>query len=320
MGKRVKKIAVWVVAALALIFVLLLLIVPPVAVHLITGRHIDYGVIENHPLQNVYTAADFDLTSNDQMLTTEDGLRVWVSEVAVEQPKAVIIYLSGIQQPSVTYFYGHAKWMKNEGYASFLLEVRGHGKSEGNQVCLGYKEVADVQAVVAYIKAQEQYQNVPIVLHGVSMGGAIAVNAFGQIPELAGLIAMSAYSSFEDVVIDTMRQYGIPAFICALERPLLTLSLQSVFGSQVKELQPIQQVKQIGARPALFISSANDTEVLPENMTRLLAAAPAHCESWLRSSDLVGHFIVLNHDIENVHLDTEYCDRVLTFLENNIAS
>jgi pimeloyl-ACP methyl ester carboxylesterase len=313
-----KKILSKVIVCVLCFFSVALLVVPFIAVHIITSGHVDYGVIENHPLQKIYSSSDFDLTANEVMLKTEDGYHVWVSEIYTEQPKAIIIYLSGIRQPSVTYFYGHAKWMQENGYASILLEVRGHGKSDGDRVCLGYEEVMDVKAVVDYIKKQEHYSNVPIVIHGVSMGGSIAINAFGQIQDLDGLIAMSAYSSFEDVVIDTMRYYHIPRFICGIEKPLIRLSLQFIFGDNVNELVPIKQVKSIGERPALFIASANDVEVLPENMTRLLEAAPDHCEGWLRDSDLVGHFIILNHDIENVSLDTEYCEKILSFLENSV--
>ncbi len=295
-----------------------LIIVPPVAVYFITNGHIEYELDESHPLQKVYSSSDFGLISNDRMLTTEDGYRVWASEVAVDNPKAVIIYLSGIQQPSVTYFYGHAKWLKKEGYASILLEVRGHGKSEGTRVSLGFEEVKDVQAVMDYIKMQQSYANIPVVIHGVSMGGAIAVNAFGQIPEIDGLIAMSAYSSFEEVVIETMKQYHVPGFIAAIEKPLFRLALGLAFGKESFELVPEKQVQNIGDRPALFIASAFDTEVIPANMERLLARAPQHSEGWLRVSEKTGHFIIENHNIEDVELDTEYCQRILAFLEEKV--
>jgi len=300
------------------VFIIALLVVPPILVHLITSGHVDYGVIENHPLQNMYSPSDFGLTAKEMMLTTEDGYNVWASEVYTENPKAVIIYLSGIQQPSVTYYYGHAKWMRDNGYASFLLEVRGHGKSDGDRVCLGYEEVSDVKAVVDYIKRQKYYADVPIVIQGVSMGGSIAINAFGQIEDISSLIAASAYSSFEDVVADTMRSYRIPGFVRAIERPLIQLSLRFTFGDKVNELVPIKQVQNIGGRPALFIASVRDEQVSSENMTRLLAAAPEHCISWLRDEETAGHFIMLNYDFENIALDTEYCKRVLSFLENEV--
>ncbi len=318
MHKKIRKILVGIIIILTAIFTISLLAVPPIIVHLVTKGHVDYGVIKDHPLQKIYTSSDFGLTSKDMMLTTEDGYEVWVSEVTVAKPKAIIIYLSGICQPSVTYFYGHSKWMKSEGYASFLLEVRGHGNSSGNRVCLGYEEVADVKAVVTYIKQQEHYRDVPIVIHGVSMGGAIAINSFGQLKEISGLIAMSAYSSFEDVIADTMEQYYIPGFIRSIEKQLIRISLKSVFGDKVDEIKPIRQVDNIGERPVLFIASVNDTQVSSENMNRLLKEAPGQCESWLRDSDVAGHFIILNNDIENVCLDTGYCEKILSFLENKI--
>lgn len=316
---KIRKFVIGVVIILTTIFTISLLVAPPIIVHLVTNGHVDYGVIKDHPLQKIYTSSDFELISNDMMLTTEDNYKVWVSEVTVSKPKAIIIYLSGIRQPSVTYFYGHAKWMKSEGYASFLLEVRGHGNSSGNRVCLGYEEVSDVKAVVTYIKQQEHYRDVPVVIHGVSMGGAIAVNSFGQLKEISGLIAMSAYSSFEDVVADTMEQYYIPGFIRSIEKQLIRVSLKSVFGDKVDEIKPIRQIDNIEGRPVLFIASVNDTQVSSENMNRLLKEALGHCESWLRDSDMAGHFIILNNDIENVCLDTEYCEKILSFLENKIV-
>jgi hypothetical protein len=82
---------------------------------------------------------------------------------------------------------------------------------------------------------------VPIVIHDVSMGGAIAVNAFGQIEDIAGLIAMSAYSS--DVMVEKMRQYHIQKLICAIEKPLIRLSLRAVFGDKVDELNQSNRSK-----------------------------------------------------------------------------
>ena len=53
-------------------------------------------------------------------------------------------------------------------------------------------------------------------------------------------------------------------------------------------------------------------------MARLLAAASEHCTGWLRDAETAGHFILLNYDFENIALDTEYCERVLSFLEKEV--
>lgn len=312
--EKIRKLLVYSVIS----FTILMLLIPPIIVYYGTKHHVKYaGSSQEHPLQDIYRPEDFGLEAQNMKLTTEDGLKVWVSEVFTPNPKAVVIYLSGIQQPSVTYFYGHSKWMKDNGYATILLEVRGHGNSDGDSICLGYDEVSDVKAVVDYIKGQEKYDSVPIILHGVSMGGAIAINSFGCIEEIDGLIAMSPYSSFEDVVCDQMNYtYKIPRFICTIEKYLLRASLQFVFGDKVNEIKPIKQIENVGSRPALLIACTGDTEVPPINMQRLLDKAPKNCEGWLRDS--WEHFIIRESDFINMEQDKEYCDRILTFIERKI--
>lgn len=311
-----RSIKVIVISAITCL--ILLIVAPFIVISIMVNRHANYlgYATENQPMQDIYQATDFGLNENQRYLTTEDGLKIWTSEIFTEQPKAVIIYLSGIYQPSVTYFYGHARFMRKNGYASFLLEVRGHGKSEGNKICLGYEEVNDVKAVIEYIRSKKEYDGVPIVLHGVSMGGAAAVNAFGQINEVDGLIAMSAYSSFEDEVIDQMGSYKIPKIIRVLERPLIHMALTLQFGNDtVNIIKPEEQISNANHRPVLLIACTGDTEVPMGNTERLHKANP-EAETWLRDS--WEHFIVENCDFINMEQDEEYCNRILRFLENKV--
>lgn len=312
--KRLIQISIIIVC----IFIVLLLVTPPIVVLFLTQGHVDYKgyATEEYPLQDIYHASHFELDAAELDLVTEDGYKIWASEVFAEQPKAVIIYLSGIRQPSVTYFYGHSKWMLSNGYASILLEVRGHGQSDGDQICMGYQEVADVKAVVDYIQSQQKYDNVPIVLHGVSMGGAVAVNSFGQIPEINGLIAMSAYSSAEDILCDSLRQYHIPQFICDIEKPLFRAASKLIFGDNADELRPIDQIKNAGDRPVFLIASLDDTSVPSVNTQRLIKNAP-DCNIWFRDSS--DHFVIQGSDFINMEQDTEYCKKILGFLETQIA-
>lgn len=293
-----------------------LLFAPFIAVPLFVNQHITYRgyATEKYPLQDIYQANDYSLKEKQMYLTTEDGLKIWTSEIYTSKPKAVIIYLSGIAQPSITYFYGHAKLMQEHGFASILLEVRGHGKSDGARITLGYEELLDVKAVVTYIRSNASYDNVPIVLHGVSMGGAASINAFGQIKEIDGLIAMSAYSSFEDVVIDLLHSYRVPDFLLRLEKPLLSAALKLLYGKEaVENLTPLKQIKNTNERPVLLIACTGDTNVPVSSTLRLQEANP-EAQIWLRDS--WEHFIIKDCDFINVALDQEYCDKILSFLNN----
>ena len=305
-----------IIISFAVICLSLLLIVPFVTISILVNRHVDYKgyATEDYPLQDIYNAKDYGLNENQMYLETEDGLKIWTSEIYTEQPKAVIIYLTGIEQPSITYYYGHAKYMKEEGYASILLEVRSHGRSEGNQIGLGYTEVEDVKAVVDYIKSEEKYKNVPIVIQGVSMGGTIAINAFGQIEEIDGLIAASAYSSVEDQIVEMMTLYEVPKWIQTSMKPFCKMGLVWVFGGErVEKLQPVKQIKNANGRPILLIACTGDREVPPTNMERLHQANP-DAKTWLRDS--WEHFIIKDCNFVDVAEDREYWNVIMSFLED----
>lgn len=310
-SKKIRK-AVCIVAG---VLILLWLIAPLIAIPVFINRHIDYlgYATEKYPMQDIYTAEEFGLEENQRYLTTDDGFKVWCSEIKVESPKAVILYLSGIDQPSVTYFYGHSKWMKSNGYATILLEVRGHGKSDGNKVCFGYEETKDVQAVVDYIRGLEEYEGVPIVIQGVSMGGASAINAFGQIEEIDAAIAMSAYSSTEEVVWDLEGQNYIPRILRWIQKPLIKVALEFCFGSEaVDEMKPIKQITKANGRPVLLIACSGDKGGVPAVSTQRLKNAYEPAQVWIRDS--WEHFVVKDCDFYHVEEDTEYCERILTFL------
>lgn len=235
------------------------------------------------------------------------------SEITVEDPKAVVILLAGIEQPSITQFYSHAKLYKNNGYASILLEVRGHGRSGGNKICLGYDEILDVKAVIDYIKTKREYENIPIVIQGVSMGGAVAINAFGQYPEIDALIAMSSYTSFEEVVIDNLKYYKVPSLICVVEEPVFRLALKAFFGAdKVNHMNPATQIQNSNNRPVLLIAASKDSSV-PATNTKKLYSLCEDADLWIRDS--WEHFIVKDCVLTKVADDKEYCDRILGFIE-----
>lgn len=70
---------------------------------------IDYLVEKHVNYDKIYDARDFGLPAPDSLrLKTADGFGIFVYEICPEQPKGVVICLSGIENPSVTAFYGHA--------------------------------------------------------------------------------------------------------------------------------------------------------------------------------------------------------------------
>lgn len=171
------------------------------------NMHVDFD--------KVWTVEDVGIEAKHFFVITDDELKISAYEVPVENPKAIIICMSGIYNPSATAYFGHARFFKENNYATILFDMRAHGEREGDMICLGYKEHLDTKAIVKHTKADSAYSNIPIVVFGLSMGGATAINSIGEIPEISGLISLSAFSSWEDVFCELMAKQS-PVFLAKM--------------------------------------------------------------------------------------------------------
>lgn len=152
--------------------------------HLFCDKHVTYHL--------VYRAEEAGLPDPDTLwLTTADGFRIHTLEVKPEgEVKGAVICISGIENPSVTAFYGHAREFREIGLTSLMPDLRGHGDSDGDRICLAYNETADIKAVTEYVKAT--YTDNPVIVMGLSMGGGVAIRSIGENDDIDALITLSA--------------------------------------------------------------------------------------------------------------------------------
>ncbi len=303
--RRVAWVAGSLVAALV-IFLGVLAAIPPLITNPIVDAHVAFD--------RVWTADDYALTSERVTLKTSDGIDVVAHLVPVEAPKAVAVFLSGTHNPSVTAFFGHAAMLQDQGYASLLLEMRAHGESGGTRIALGFEEPRDVLAAVAFLRTHPDYREVPIVAYGLSLGGATAINAAGLTPDIAAVVSLSAFSSWDGVFVDNM---GAPEPLATLQRAFVRLYTGLKYGFDLRHVVPRTQITNLGDRPALLMHSRGDTQVPFASFERLAAAAPPQVETWVREGDL--HFIVQDGVFLQPLEDPEYAARVLGFLDANFG-
>ena len=170
---------------------------PALLFHMMLDKHVDYN--------NIYDARDWDLPTPDTLtLLTQDSVEIVALESRPDSAKAVVICLSGIENPSVTAFWGHVREFNKRGIAAILPDLRAHGLSSGERIAMGWEEFRDVAAVTDYIEANYPAET-PVTILGLSMGAAVAINSIGCNERVDGIVSISGYSSVEDALTDQIQ-------------------------------------------------------------------------------------------------------------------
>lgn len=280
--------------------------VPLTIIDKIVNLHVDFD--------KVYLSQDFNINSNEVDLLTSDGLNIKAWEVKTNNPKGVVIILSGIHSPSVTSFFGHARMLKNMGYSSLLIEMRSHGESDGEKIYLGMKEYLDINAGVEYIK--ENYGDTNIIVLGASMGAATAINSIGENKDIDGVISLSAYSNFADVACDNMVELGVPRIVAEMEKPFVWLYLGFNYGFYNLKINPLDEVEKLDGRPILLMHSKNDSQVPYKSFERLYKKVK-NADVFIRDGNY--HFISYDKYFSTPWEDTEYFNAINSFLTENFG-
>ena len=283
------------------------------------GRQvIDYLVDKHVNYDRIYDARDFGLPAPDSLhLKTSDGFGIFAYEICPKQPKGVVICLSGIENPSVTAFYGHAAEFYKAGVATIMPDLRGHGKSDGNRICLAYEETRDVKAVTDYIKGNAKYKDVPVIIMGVSMGGAVAIRSIGENKDIDALVSLSAFSSLEDF-LQTMREALLP-MIPAEQLNIVTGEIvRDKYGVDSSVSSPLYALCGLDNRPVLMMHSRQDTQVPYSCFEKLTAEASKYTHD-IDTMTVEGdeHFIC--KDFTHPAADKEYMRRLMRFIRKLTA-
>lgn len=281
--------------------IVLLTAVSLVIMHLMLDHHIDY--------YSLYTGEEFGIEAKEQFVKTEDGLNIAIYELEAQDPKAVILTLSGIEKPSGTAFMGHAAMFQKHNYSTIMIEMRAHGHSDGDKICLGYKETMDVGAVLNYAKTK--YPDIPIIIMGLSMGAGTAINSIAEYPEIDALISLSAFSSCEKTFSEIVSQTSDSNIAGAIMEPFLNLGTFLRYGSSVSK-KPIKSIKALNGRPALLMHTTEDSNVSYANFLRLKEVAPDNVVYYSFEGD--EHFIT--PEFLNPEKDQRYSNIILDFINS----
>lgn len=200
-------------------------------------------------------------------VTARDGIRLHAYYLpAAEKSDRIVILHHGFTSKALDNVV-HAKFFHDLGYEVLLLDLRAHGESEGKYVGFGILDRFDTQKWVAYVR--ERFgEEIKIVLHGTSMGGATVLMALG-VPEIretiSAVIADCAYTSPAEIFAHVMKKnYHLSSFPIMQVNGLLT---KHMVGYKFDEYSTKDALRVNKTVPVLFIHGAED-KFVPTDMSR----------------------------------------------------
>lgn len=303
---RTKKILLTGIIILVVLTLATLVTIPHLIMPMFLGQRYE---------QRQYDSTDFNIESEPIRLITDDSLSLAAWRTRAEDPQGTVIILSGIQNPSVTAFFGYAKTLADNGWNSLLIEMRARSKSEGDEIGFGMTEWLDVKAGVDYLINDPEAKNLPIVAMGTSMGAGTVIIAAGELEEIDAVISISGFATWANLFAHHMTAAGIPKVISTLEMPFLNAYLGFHFGFDALQYTPLKGIAKLGNRPILMMHSTEDDQVPYSEFEILLAEANKHdinANIFIRTGN--EHMICYEEYFNDPIQDSVFSNTILSFL------
>lgn len=220
----------------------------------------------------------FGLTYEDVTLVTSDDLRLtgWYFPPSHPDRAALLVnpgYASHRGQAITT-----TAMLARHGYGVLTFDWRAIGESEGSQSTVGYEEVLDVQAAMAWLRARPDVDPTRLGALARSAGAAALIQAAADDPSIRAVVAETTFATIQDMMDTSIEaKTGLPAFPFA---PLIVWFSERETGLRIADVRPVDYIGRISPRPVLIIRAGRDTWVPAHNADLLYEAAGEPKELW----------------------------------------
>ena len=212
------------------------------------------------------------LPQEDVYITSLDGLKLHAEIFPAEDcPKKFVLGIHGFQSHARNEYAPHIAFYQSIGFSMLLPDDRAHGYSEGQYITMGVKDRRDCISWANYL-VERFGEDIQILLHGVSMGGATVLSASGEadLPsQVIGVVSDCGFTSVEAAFTHQLQSMfhispALPVKICAWYA-------KHKAGFDFNEARPIDQVKK--SKVPIFFVQGSDDFMVPQEMAKQLYEA-----------------------------------------------
>jgi alpha-beta hydrolase superfamily lysophospholipase len=215
----------------------------------------DWGRFESHRLK----------TSDDQ------EIGAWFVPGARDAPSILLVHGIGASRSACL---SRAKILASQGCSVLMITLRAHGDSSGDFNDMGYSARHDIVAAVKYL--ERRLSGNPIIIHGLSMGGAAAMFASGELGEhVSGYILESPYRDLK-VAVRNRLENGLPLILDRIAYLGLLVASPLVLPDLGK-ISPVEAISGIPSNvPVLILAGGEDPVARPDEAQAILDRVRSH--------------------------------------------
>ena len=187
---------------------------------------------------------------------------------AGERSAVVIVHGLG---DSLESYLEHARPLRERGHSVLLVDLRGHGGSEGSYTTLGGRERADVAAAMDELRRRGLATH-GIVLMGHSMGSVAVLLAAAEGKDVRGVIVEAPYDTYRNTIAHhASLLYHLPAWVPTIPSAIAAAEWRAGFDAD--DVDAVAAARRIQA-PLFAIVDGLDPR-MPEAVVRRIYDAHA---------------------------------------------
>jgi fermentation-respiration switch protein FrsA (DUF1100 family) len=244
----------------------------------------------------------FDGSLEPVVFPAADGLRIAGWFLKHPTPQGTLILLHGFGSNHLE-LVPLAYDLFLTDFQCLLIDLRGHGASEGTATTLGLYEKYDVMGAVEYLCTRPDVDPMHIGVWGESMGASTAILAAAEEARIRAVVADSSFATLESALDQGFRVFAqLPPRL--FRKPTIWFA-ERFAKARVEHVKPVEVVARIAPRPVLIVHCALDSLIDVQDAYRLFQAAREPRDIWIVPN--------LGHAQARDHLRGEYVQRITEF-------
>ena len=273
----------------------------------IAGAYVAATIIRRRTPDRTASPSDYGLEHETVHFTTEDGITLTGWLIPAPNADRAVIFLhghAGSMDPDLKY----APWFRERGISVLMFDFRGHGRSAGRHVSMGYFERRDLLAAEKFLM-ERGYERIGVL--GFSMGGAVALSGSPQSQRICAVVADGSFVRLRNAIRQGAQERGVPHLLAG---PLAALGVRIAgwrLGTDLEAADPERWAAKIAPRALLLIHGAKDPYTATEEVQAMFAAAGEPKELWVVPG--AGH-----RNVDEVE-PAAYKEKVIGFFDHWLA-